>query len=80
MAAGLPAVAEVFAQVDPKAEIEASVADGARLTDSDALLRLSGPARSLITGERTTLNASPIWPTASSCSPPTRRCVSRRPG
>ncbi|WP_369167256.1 nicotinate-nucleotide diphosphorylase [Streptomyces sp. R28] len=56
IAAGLPAVAEVFAQVDPEVEIEASVADGARLTDGDVLLRLSGPARSLITGERTALN------------------------
>ena len=56
IAAGLPVIAEVFAQVDPEVEIEASVADGARLTDGDVLLRLSGPARSLITGERTALN------------------------
>ncbi|MEH0421133.1 nicotinate-nucleotide diphosphorylase [Streptomyces sp. B21-083] len=56
IAAGLPAVAEVFAQVDPEVEIEASVADGARLAAGDVLLRLSGPARSLITGERTALN------------------------
>ncbi|MBD0740883.1 carboxylating nicotinate-nucleotide diphosphorylase [Streptomyces sp. CBMA152] len=58
IAAGLPVVAEVFAQVDPEVEIEieASVADGARLTDGDVVLRLSGPARSLITGERTALN------------------------
>ncbi|WTK12358.1 hypothetical protein OG346_37435 [Streptomyces sp. NBC_01530] len=53
MAAGLPAVAEVFAQVDPEIEIEASVADGASLTDGGVLLRLSGPARSLITGTPT---------------------------
>ncbi|MER6301995.1 carboxylating nicotinate-nucleotide diphosphorylase [Kitasatospora sp. NPDC001539] len=56
IAAGLPVVAEVFAQVDPAVEIGASVADGTRVADGDVLVRLSGPARSLITGERTALN------------------------
>ncbi|MFI9162458.1 carboxylating nicotinate-nucleotide diphosphorylase [Kitasatospora aureofaciens] len=56
VAAGLPVVAEVFAQVDPEVEVEAAVADGARVADGDVLMRLFGPARSLITGERTALN------------------------
>lgn len=55
IAAGLPVVAEVFAQVDPETKIEASVTHGARLTEGDVLMRLSGPARSLITGERMAL-------------------------
>lgn len=56
IAGGLPMVAEVFAQVDPEVTVEALVPDGARLTGDDVLVRLSGSARSLITGERTVLN------------------------
>ncbi|MFC8294348.1 carboxylating nicotinate-nucleotide diphosphorylase [Streptomyces sp. NPDC057242] len=56
IAGGLPVVAEVFAQVDPEVTVEALVPDGARLTGDDILVRLSGSARSLITGERTALN------------------------
>ncbi|GGU29962.1 carboxylating nicotinate-nucleotide diphosphorylase [Nocardioides albus] len=56
IASGLPALAEVFAQVDPEVTVEPLVSDGARLTDGDVLAHLSGPARSLITGERTALN------------------------
>ncbi|MFD9791989.1 carboxylating nicotinate-nucleotide diphosphorylase [Streptomyces sp. NPDC059070] len=56
IAAGLPLVAEVFAQVDPEVKVEPAVADGTRLADSQVLVRLSGSARSLITGERTALN------------------------
>ncbi|MFI5490883.1 carboxylating nicotinate-nucleotide diphosphorylase [Micromonospora echinaurantiaca] len=56
IAGGLPVVAEVFAQVDPEVTVEALVPDGARLTGDDVLVRLSGSARSLITGERTVLN------------------------
>jgi nicotinate-nucleotide pyrophosphorylase (carboxylating) len=54
--AGLPAVAAVFAQVDKQVEIEELVTEGSRLSHGDALLRLYGPARSLITAERTVLN------------------------
>lgn len=56
IAGGLPVVAAVFAQVDPEVTVEALVPDGARLTGDDVLVRLSGSARSLITGERTVLN------------------------
>ncbi|MFE6973005.1 carboxylating nicotinate-nucleotide diphosphorylase [Streptomyces sp. NPDC057682] len=56
IAGGLPVVAEVFDQVDPEVTVEALVPDGARLTGGDVLVRLSGSARSLITGERTALN------------------------
>lgn len=56
IAGGLPVVVEVFAQVDPEVTVEALVPDGARLTGDDVLVRLSGSARSLITGERTVLN------------------------
>lgn len=46
----------VFAQLDARVQVEWAVAEGAEL-DADALLcRLSGPARALLTGERTALN------------------------
>lgn len=56
IAGGLPVVTEVFAQIDPEVTVEALVPDGTRLTGDEVLVRLSGPARSLITGERTALN------------------------
>lgn len=56
VAAGVPVIASVFAQVDPCVEVRERAADGARIEPGDVLARLSGPARSLITGERTALN------------------------
>jgi nicotinate-nucleotide pyrophosphorylase (carboxylating) len=56
IAAGLPVVAEVFAQIDPEVRVETVITDGARLAGGDVLVRLSGSARSLITAERTALN------------------------
>ncbi len=56
VAAGVPIVAEVFARVDPEVKVVPVVEDGARLAPNDVLVELSGPARSLITGERTVLN------------------------
>ncbi|WP_344666471.1 carboxylating nicotinate-nucleotide diphosphorylase [Catenulispora yoronensis] len=54
--AGLPVVPEVFARTDPQVQVESLVADGARVQAGDVLVRLTGPARSLITAERTVLN------------------------
>ncbi|RDG39801.1 carboxylating nicotinate-nucleotide diphosphorylase [Streptomyces corynorhini] len=56
VAAGVPLVAEVYAQVDPRVQVTPRVPDGARLLSGDVLLSLEGPARSLISGERTALN------------------------
>lgn len=49
-------VDEVFRQLDPKIQLAWHKADGDRLEANDCLLTLSGPARSLLTGERTALN------------------------
>ena len=49
-------VDEVFAQLDPAVRIEWRVRDGDEVKPGDILLTLSGPARSLLTGERTALN------------------------
>lgn len=54
--AGRPYVDEVFRQVDPAVTVEWHVMDGDRVQPNQLLYRLSGPARSLLTGERTALN------------------------
>lgn len=54
--AGRPYVDEVFRQVDPAVVVAWSVADGDAVEPNQVLYRLSGPARSLLTGERTALN------------------------
>jgi nicotinate-nucleotide pyrophosphorylase (carboxylating) len=54
--AGRPYVDEVFRQVDPGVTVEWHVADGDAVQPNQLLYRLSGPARSLLTGERTALN------------------------
>jgi nicotinate-nucleotide pyrophosphorylase (carboxylating) len=54
--AGRPYVDEVFRQVDPEVVVEWQVSDGDVVEPNELLYRLSGPARSLLTGERTALN------------------------
>jgi len=54
--AGRPYVDEVFRQVDPRVEVEWHASDGDPVAPDQVLYRLSGPARSLLTGERTALN------------------------
>jgi nicotinate-nucleotide pyrophosphorylase (carboxylating) len=54
--AGRPYVDEVFHQVDPAVVVEWHVSDGDTVQPGQLLYRLSGPARSLLTGERTALN------------------------
>jgi nicotinate-nucleotide pyrophosphorylase (carboxylating) len=54
--AGRPYVDEVFRQVDPRVQVEWHTEDGATIVPEQLLYRLRGPARSLLTGERTALN------------------------
>jgi nicotinate-nucleotide pyrophosphorylase (carboxylating) len=54
--AGLPLAAEVFHSVDSAVQIEFCAADGETVEPGSVLLRLSGPARAILTGERTALN------------------------
>jgi nicotinate-nucleotide pyrophosphorylase (carboxylating) len=54
--AGLPVVAEVYQQVDPTVSIEFALEEGDRVGYGDILCRITGPARSLLTGERVALN------------------------
>jgi nicotinate-nucleotide pyrophosphorylase (carboxylating) len=53
---GLLAAGEVASAVDPSVELEELKKDGERLSPGDLVLRLSGPARSLLTMERVLLN------------------------
>jgi nicotinate-nucleotide pyrophosphorylase (carboxylating) len=54
--AGLEVAAAVFRRRVPSAAIELAVADGARAAAGDRLGRVHGPARGLLTAERTALN------------------------
>ncbi|MGB5102689.1 MAG: carboxylating nicotinate-nucleotide diphosphorylase [Steroidobacteraceae bacterium] len=53
---GRPWFDEVFRQVDPSVHIEWSADEGSAVVPDQLLCRLEGPARALLTGERTALN------------------------
>ena len=53
---GRPWVDEVFRQIDPAVQIEWLVAEGGRVAANEVLYTLAGPARALLTGERSALN------------------------
>jgi len=54
--AGRPWVDEVYAQLDPGVQIEWHISDGDRIAEDSVLCRIEGPARSVLSGERTALN------------------------
>jgi nicotinate-nucleotide pyrophosphorylase (carboxylating) len=54
--AGLDVAAAVFQAVDPRARLEPAVAEGARVAAGAPLASVAGPARALLTAERTALN------------------------
>ena len=53
---GQPWVDAVFEQLDPSIEIRWQAGDGDAIAAGDTLFSLEGPARALLTGERTALN------------------------
>jgi nicotinate-nucleotide pyrophosphorylase (carboxylating) len=54
---GVDAVRAVFEALDPAVSLETLLADGARVTDvPTAVAAIEGPARAVLTGERTALN------------------------
>ena len=53
---GLPMAAGVFALLDPAVRFEPQVEDGDVVAAASTLARISGPARAILTGERTALN------------------------
>ena len=53
---GRPWVTEVFRQLDPAVQLSWHADDGDRVTANQTLFEISGPARPVLTGERTALN------------------------
>ncbi len=53
---GAPYVDATFALIDPEVRIDWRVAEGAAAAANQVLFTLAGPARALLTGERTALN------------------------
>ncbi|HET7569915.1 MAG TPA: carboxylating nicotinate-nucleotide diphosphorylase [Gammaproteobacteria bacterium] len=54
--AGQPWFDEVFRQIDPAVRVEWLHAEGEMLAPDDVVCQLAGPARAILTGERTGLN------------------------
>ncbi len=54
--AGCAWVDEVFRQVDPRVQVKWQVKDGDQVSADQTLFTLEGPARALLTGERSALN------------------------
>jgi nicotinate-nucleotide pyrophosphorylase (carboxylating) len=53
---GAPYVDGTFAQLDPRVRIHWKIPEGAAVEANQTLFEIQGPARSLLTGERTALN------------------------
>jgi len=49
-------VEETFRQLDPKVQLTWQAADGDRIAPEQIILRIAGPARPVLSGERTALN------------------------
>ncbi|MBN8279343.1 MAG: carboxylating nicotinate-nucleotide diphosphorylase [Gammaproteobacteria bacterium] len=69
---GQPWVNEVFHQLDRSIRVDWQVAEGAAAAPGQVLCQLAGPARPLLTGERTALN---FLQTLSAVATATRACV-----
>ncbi len=54
--AGRPWVDEVYLQLDPDIRIEWRMSDGDRIAENTVLCEIGGPARTILSGERTALN------------------------
>jgi len=54
--AGAEVFEAVFSEVDPEIRVEFDLSDGARLSRGDHVASVSGPTRSILSGERTAIN------------------------
>ena len=54
--AGLSVASSVFLRIDPRVEIASSLKDGSSVTEGDVVFTIKGPARTILSGERTALN------------------------
>ena len=53
---GVPLALEVFVALDPAVSGSTLIEEGARIDGTTAVAQLEGPARAILTGERTALN------------------------
>jgi nicotinate-nucleotide pyrophosphorylase (carboxylating) len=54
--AGVPLAAAVFLRLDPRVEIDVLAGDGAEVISGEPVMRIRGPGRAVLTGERVALN------------------------
>ncbi len=54
--AGLPLVQAVFGELDPRVTVKTLVEEGSVVQNKQTVCEISGPARAILTGERTALN------------------------
>lgn len=54
--AGLDIAEKIFKKIDPNIKVLQLVADGTKVTHGDRVMEITGPARALLTAERTALN------------------------
>ncbi|MBR2471382.1 MAG: carboxylating nicotinate-nucleotide diphosphorylase [Clostridia bacterium] len=74
---GLPVVKRVFEIVDSEIKLSCNVADGDYVEKGDIIAEVSGPARSILTGERVSLNFLQLM---SGISTRTNSCVKQVEG
>jgi nicotinate-nucleotide pyrophosphorylase (carboxylating) len=74
---GLPLVAAVFAALNTAVVVTATVADGDRVATPREIARITGPARAILSGERTALN---LLGRLSGIATLTARCVAELQG
>lgn len=53
---GLPALRATFSRLDSRVEVHEERTDGDRIVAGDVLARITGPARAVLTGERSAIN------------------------
>ncbi|CAN5682802.1 carboxylating nicotinate-nucleotide diphosphorylase [soil metagenome] len=54
--AGVAMAAAVFVRLDPRVDVEVCAGDGTAVSAGDTVIRLRGPGRAILTGERVALN------------------------
>jgi nicotinate-nucleotide pyrophosphorylase (carboxylating) len=54
--AGIPLAAAVFLRLDPRVDIDVIAGDGERVRNGEPVMRIRGPGRAILTGERVALN------------------------
>ena len=78
--AGLDFAATAFRLIDPAIKVVVALPDGSRLRQGDLIATINGPARGILTAERTALNFLCHLSGVASAHPRHRRCDRRHAG